>query len=144
MKKGVKREILYFVSGIMWSEVGIMLNILSFRWFLKTGGALKFFSIGFAVLSAFLISFLGFNYIARKNIKRINRFPDYTCIFNFQEIKSYFLIIFMIALGLFMRKSGFFSKEILIFVYTAIGTALFISSFLYFREFFKHFKEIKG
>ncbi len=143
MRKGVKREILYFVSGIMWSGVGIMLNILSFGWFLKTEGKLKFFSIGFAFVSAFLISFFGFNYLARKNIKRIYKFPDYTCIFNFQEVKSYFLVIFMIALGLFMRKSGFFSKEILIFVYTAIGTALFISSFLYFGEFFKHLKEIR-
>jgi len=143
MRKGVKREILYFVSGFMWNGVGIMLNILAIKWLLNSKSHLSFIALLLAIISGILVSLLGFNFIARKNIRRIYQFPDYTCIFNFQEVKSYFLIIFMIALGIFMRKSGYFSKEILIYVYTTIGTALFLSSFLYFQVFFKHLKGMK-
>ena len=137
MKKGVKREILFIVSGIMWSGVGIMLNLFSLNWFLHLLSNLKYLSISFGIIFGVLISVFGFNKLARKNINRIINLNDYTCIFNFQEVKSYFIIIFMIGLGMFMRRSGFFGKEILIFVYSSIGTGLFLSSIPYYRRFIK-------
>ncbi len=143
MKNGVKREILYFVSGVMWSGVGIMLNVLSFGWFDQITGKGRYFSLSAGFLSGIAMAIFGFGFLAKKNINRIHKLADYTCIFNFQELKSYFIIIFMIALGVFMRKSGIFPKELLIFVYTTIGSGLLFASFLYFREFFSNFKEIK-
>ncbi len=143
MKKGVKREILYIVSGLMWSGVGVMLNTLSINWFNHSKGNLRYFVLIGGIISGIIIAALGFGILAKKNINRIYELADYTCIFNFQELKSYFLIIFMIALGIFMRKSGFFSKEILIFVYSAIGTGLLLASFLYYQEFFIHFRKIE-
>ncbi len=137
MKKGVKREILFIVSGIMWSGVGIMLNLLSLTWFSHLLSNLKYLSISLGIIFGILISVFGFNKLIRKNINRIINLNDYTCIFNFQEVKSYFIIIFMIGLGMFMRRSGFFGKEILIFVYSAIGTGLFLSSIPYYRRFIK-------
>ncbi len=142
MKRGVKREILYIVSGLMWTGVGVMLNILSINWFNHSKGNLRYFALIGGVLSGIIIAILGFGILAKKNIKRIYELSNYTCIFNFQEIRSYFIIIFMIALGIFMRKSGFFSKEILSFVYSAIGTGLFLASFLYYKEFLVHLREI--
>jgi len=137
MKKGVKREFLFIVSGIMWSGVGIMLNLFSLNWFLHILSKLKYLSISSGIFFGILISLLGFNKLAKKNINRIINLNNYTCIFNFQEVKSYFIIIFMIGLGIFMRKSGFFGKEILIFVYSSIGTALFLSSIHYYKRFIK-------
>jgi hypothetical protein len=138
MKKGVKREILFFVSGIMWIGVGIMLNILSFGWFSHSNSFLKYYALILGFLAGFVVAILGFGKLAKKNIKRIFKLADYTCIFNFQEVKSYFIIIFMIGLGIFMRKSGYFPKEFLSFVYTTIGTGLFLSGLLYFQEFIKN------
>jgi len=138
MKKGVKREILFFVSGIMWVGVGIMLNILSFGWFSHSNNSIKYYALIFGVLAGFAVSVFGFSKLAKKNMERIFKLADYTCIFNFQEVKSYFIIVFMIGLGIFMRKSGFFPKEFLSFVYTTIGTGLFLSGLLYFKEFIKN------
>ena len=139
MRKGVKREILFFVSGIMWAGVGIMLNILSLGWFFHSKGTLRYITLTIGIIIGIIVSVFGFNKVAEKNIKRIFKLADYTCIFNFQEIKGYLIIIFMIGLGLFMRKSGYFTKEVLSLVYTTIGLGLFLSGLLYFKIFLKHF-----
>ena len=53
---------------------------------------------------------------------------------SFQEPKSYILIGFMMSLGLFLRKSGYFPETILAPVYIGIGTALFVSGLSYYKN----------
>jgi hypothetical protein len=78
----------------------------------------------------------GFGGIARKNIRRLRRLPDRGCFFAFQAWTSYLLIAVMIALGITLRHSSI-PKSVLDVLYTAIGGALLLGSFHYYRHLVK-------
>ena len=117
----------------MWSGVGILLNFFASRWIVNFTARETVFSIISGIVLGILIAHFGFIGIANKNIQHISKYPEHVCIFAFQEWKSYFLIIFMMSMGIFMRTSGFFPEILLAPVYIGIGSALFISALLYFR-----------
>ena len=75
----------------------------------------------------------GFGGIAQKNIRRLRRLPDRGCFFAFQAWKSYLIIMVMIALGVTLRHSSI-PKHFLAVAYTAIGGALIVGSFYYYRH----------
>ncbi len=75
----------------------------------------------------------GFGDIAQKNIQRLRRLPDRGCFFAFQAWKSYLIIMVMIALGVTLRHSSI-PKHFLAVAYTAIGGALIVGSFYYYRH----------
>ena len=75
----------------------------------------------------------GFGGIALKNIQRLRRLPDRGCFFAFQAWKSYLIIMVMIALGVTLRHSSI-PKHFLAVAYTAIGGALIVGSFYYYRH----------
>lgn len=131
-KPAVNKCWLFFVSGMMWSAVGIMLCTLGVHWLTRTGimraGVLELTG----VLLAVLIARRGFGPIARKNIRRLRRLPARGCFFAFQAWKSYVIIAVMIALGITLRHSSI-PKIYLATVYTGIGGALFLCSFHYYR-----------
>ena len=79
------------------------------------------------------VMFLGFASLARKNIRRLRRLPERGCFFAFQAWKSYLIIIFMIALGNVLRHLPV-PKAALAIVYSAIGGALLMASFGYYRH----------
>ena len=131
-KPAVPKCWLFFVSGMMWSAVGIMLCTLGIHWLTRTGimraGELELAGL----LLAVLIAWQGFGRIAKKNIRRLRRLPARGCFFAFQAWKSYVIIVVMIALGITLRHSPI-PKIYLAIVYTGIGGALFLCSFHYYR-----------
>jgi ATP/ADP translocase len=48
----------------------------------------------------------------------------------------YFLIVFMMSMGIFMRTTNFIPKYLLAPMYVAIGLALFLGSFVYYKSLF--------
>jgi hypothetical protein len=75
---------------------------------------------------------LGFSLLAKKNIQRIQRLPDKTCVFAFQEWTSYPLIAVMITMGILLRHSSI-PKTLLAPMYIGIGGGLIIASLHYYR-----------
>jgi hypothetical protein len=78
----------------------------------------------------------GFSHIAHRNLVRIYaQAPqkDKVCVFAFQNIRSYFLVVIMMALGYGLRHSGI-PKTYLAPIYIAIGLALALSSLLYYNR----------
>jgi hypothetical protein len=134
-KPGVPKSALVLIAGIMWIAVAIMLNWLSYSW-LKTesrGSALCALLIGF--VGALVIHHFGFLRLVDKNLARIIPMEGKQCVFSFMPWKSYILIMIMILMGFLLRHSPI-PKLYLAGLYTAIGTALILSSVRYVRYYF--------
>ncbi|RLC26503.1 MAG: hypothetical protein DRH21_01945 [Deltaproteobacteria bacterium] len=133
IKPAVPKYLLIGLAGLMWSTVGIMLCSMAYYW-LKEVDWIAAFPFGlFGIILSLAAYRFGFSGIARKNIDRICLLPDRGCIFAFQAWKSYFIIAFMIALGIILRHSPI-PKHYLAIVYTTVGGALLLSSLHYYRK----------
>ncbi len=140
----VNKNILILISGVLWTGVGILLINIASRWFSILNQNELILSIIFGILLGTAISYFGFSNLAQKNIERINLYTDKVCIWAFQKWQTYFLIIFMISLGVFMRTTSIVPKFLLTPMYIGIGFALFTASFKYYIFLFKlRYKTIK-
>lgn len=130
----LKKIWLFLLSGLIWSSVGIYLCSLTFNWYdsislFKT----FFFVIGGIILAIFVFRF-GFSSFAYKNIRRVISIPkEKVCIFAFQKWTSYPLVLFMISLGIFLRKYSPIPKSWLGVLYIGIGGSLFFASLIYYK-----------
>lgn len=124
------------LAGLMWSGVGIMLICFAFTWLDKYKGTnvLLYYAAGF--LAALPIHHFGFLKIADKNLNRLVPLTEKKCIFSFMTWRSYFIVLFMVSLGITLRHSSI-PKQYLSVIYNGIGLALFLSSIRYYRFFFK-------
>ena len=128
----VNKNILILISGILWTGVGILLMKIATKWFPLLSQIEFILSIIGGILLGTAISYFGFSNLAIKNIERINLYTDKVCIWAFQKWQSYFLIAFMISLGVFMRSTSIVPKFLLTPMYIGIGFALFTASFKYY------------
>lgn len=133
LKPAVPKCWLFALSGLMWSAVGFGMCATGVGWLVDEGPVR---GMGFGLAGLFLavaVARFGFGGIAGKNIRRLRRLPDRGCFFAFQTWKSYLLIMMMIALGITLRHSPI-PRNFLAVIYTAIGGALFLCSFRYYRH----------
>jgi hypothetical protein len=133
LKPTVPKCWLFAASGVMWSAVGIMMCATAIGWLAdgELGRGMAFVVAG--LILAMLSVRWGFGGIARKNIRRLRRLPDRGCFFAFQAWKSYLIILVMVLLGVALRHSSV-PKQFLALAYTAIGGALIVGSFYYYRH----------
>jgi len=133
LKPTVPKCWLFAASGVMWSAVGIMMCATAIGWLADRGmGWGMAYGLAGLVLAVLPVRW-GFGSIAQKNIRRLRRLPDRGCFFAFQAWKSYLIIMVMIALGVTLRHSSI-PKHFLAVAYTAIGGALIVGSFYYYRH----------
>jgi hypothetical protein len=133
-RPAIPRRMLPVIAGAMWWFVGIMLTVTALKWlWFYNGEALRFFLSG--LIAALVIHHFGFLKLADRNLERIARLPDRTCVFSFISWKSWLLIVVMIAMGMILRHSSI-PREYLSVIYMGIGLALFLSGIRYFRTSF--------
>lgn len=133
LKPGVGKSWLYLAAGLTWCGVGVLLNTYAASWYmLATRGLLPYLlAAGLLVGLAFYAAI--FARFADKNIRRIGAYPDdRICIFAFQRWSSYPLVVFMIGLGIFLRKYSPIPKPYLAPLYFGIGGALIVAGLKYF------------
>ena len=133
LKPTVPKCWLFATSGVMWSAVGIMMCTTAIGWLADgaMGRSMAFAAAG--LILALLSVRWGFGHIAQKNLRRLRRLPDRGCFFAFQAWKSYLIIMVMIVLGIILRHSSI-PKHFLAVAYIAIGGALIVGSFYYYRH----------
>ena len=139
----VPRSSLLVIAGLMWSGVGIMLCRLAYVWLTASPSLLMLLLAVLGVMLAVLMSIFIFSGMAHKNISRIRAYNKKACVFAFQAWKSYFMIIFMVTLGITLRSSPL-PKPYLAVVYTTIGGALLLASFNYYASFFQELQVALG
>ncbi len=130
----VSRRGLVFGAGVAWTIGAVILLVRSYAYLahLSTHPA---WPIGAAIIVGLLKGRFVFTKVARRNIERIKStspHKDKICLFAFQSIQSYLLVMVMIALGVTLRHTGL-APIWLIVVYVAIAVALLVSSSIYFR-----------
>jgi len=135
LNPAVRKLWLYALSGVLWSGVGLFLCSLTIEWFQPVKPVGIIFSVLGGCVLAFLIFRFGFSGFALRNIKRIELIPkEKVCLFAFQRWTSYPLIIFMVSLGIFLRKYSPIPKPWLGIMYIGIGGSLFLASFHYYMK----------
>jgi hypothetical protein len=134
----VKKPWLWLVAGLIWSSVGLYLISLTGDWLQPIDYMEKILFILAGIVLASGIYRFGFLGFALRNIHRIDEISKKSlCIFAFQRWISYPLVVFMIALGIFLRKFSPIPKPWLAVMYIGIGGSLFTASFQYYRRIFK-------
>ena len=91
---------------------------------------------GLALAVGIVKAKLVFGRIADRNIKRINELSPHKekiCLFAFQAIQSYVVVIVMIGLGILLRSSPV-PKDYVAAIYLAIGSALLLASRQYWKR----------
>lgn len=134
-KPGVVKAWLYFSAGMVWLGAGIMLIWFASRWLKLVSLPTSILLILTGIALATGIYVFGFSKLAKKNIRRIYTLAgERICLFAFQEWKSYPLVFFMIALGIYLRVYSPIPKPLLAVLYLGIGGGLSSSSLRYFMQ----------
>jgi hypothetical protein len=131
-KPGVSRSVLLRIAGVTWIGVSILLNGLSYSWLRTEKPVSALLAVVVGIVFALLIHYFGFLHIVDKNMARILPMEGRRCAFAFMSWKSYILVFAMIFMGFLLRNSVI-PKLYVAILYTAIGTALLLSSVRYLR-----------
>lgn len=129
---------LCLLSGSIWTSIGIFLCSLTTPWLQPLNLGMRLIFVAAGIIFAIGINHYGFSPFADKNIQRIDSYPnDKICVFAFQKWTSYPLVMFMITLGIFLRKYSPIPKSWLAILYIGIGGSLFLASFRYYFRIFQ-------
>lgn len=125
-KPAVTKKTLLLLSATLWSVIGLMLVSKGvFR--LRSLPEYKLLIVASACLAAMFKSRFMLDKAAIKGIKRILTFEDGTCLGAVYSIKTWFLVLCMIGMGVILRSSSL-PMTLLSFIYLTIGLALVVSS----------------
>lgn len=126
------------IAGFVWIAVSLGLATAAAIWLLrlKINVAFDTMLAAAGLLGGSLWYKLMFQKLVVENIDRIETLAPHkekVCVFAFQNIRSYFIVLVMMTLGYLLRTSGL-TKEVLAPLYLAIGVALFLGSLRYFNH----------
>ena len=135
LKPGLPKNWLLLTAGLMWTGVGVFLISLAVGWIFAPAVPQPWYYWGPGGLLALAIFQFGFSRLSIKNSRRIVDLDiEKPCLFAFQQWHSYPLVLFMIALGITLRKFTPIPKPLLGILYIGIGGGLGLSSYYYYRE----------
>jgi hypothetical protein len=133
LRPAVGKRGLLFTAGFTWSGVGVLLNTYAVDWFSLAEKRLLPYLLAAGVIVAGSFYALIFARFSSANIRRIDAYPnDKICLFAFQRWRSYPLVVFMIGLGIYLRKYSPIPKPYLAPLYFGIGVALIVGGLKYF------------
>jgi hypothetical protein len=125
-KPAAKTKTLLILSAILWTVIGCMLISKGiFRLFPLP--EYKLLIVVFACVAAIFKSKFMLDRAAVKGVKRILTFEDGMCLGAVYSVKTWFLVLFMIGMGVILRSSAL-PMTLLSFVYLTIGMGLVASS----------------
>ena len=116
------------MAAFVWTFAGFMLLFrgISLSLDIKNSFWLK---IAISMSAGGLFYMLIFSKISRGHVRRIiNLKNDNPGLFSFFSVRSYILMIIMIASGILLRKSGIIMQEYLALFYITMGIPLMVSA----------------
>ncbi len=133
MSLDVDRRWLFAIAGVVWTGVGLLLLGYAVTWLAPESVSLEIeLTVAGLAVAAVFVRFV-FHGIVRKNIARIEGGPARASALSFQGWKSYLVTVFMIVLGVVLKRSPI-PKPDLAVLYLGIGVALLLASGLYHRH----------
>ena len=139
---GVSKRGLLLEAAIVWMFAGGML-LFKGSTLLAASSAFSWFnlvaSIGFGLIFFIFV----FSRISHSHIERIiNLHTGIHRIYEFFSLRSYLMMLSMISLGIFLRKTSFFPSASLSLAYIAMGIPLLFSSLLFYHRWFYYLSAI--
>ncbi|MBL7138754.1 MAG: hypothetical protein ISS17_08275 [Bacteroidales bacterium] len=137
IKPGIPKRHLLLIATAVWLFAGGFLLYRGIRMLPESSYLWLKLSLSLVIgLLFFHILFLrvSFRHIVRIRSLEILR----PCIFSFFDWKSYLLMTVMIASGILVRKSGWFSLEWVALFYITMATPLLLSAVRFFRAWRKY------
>jgi len=142
LRLDVDRRWLFAIAGVIWMGVGILLLTYAVTWLAPVTLPLEIeLSIAGLAVAAVFLRFV-FHGIVSKNIARIEGGPARVSAFSFQGWKSYLITVFMIVLGIMLKRSPI-PKPDLAVMYLGVGLALMLASGFYHRHLFSMWRRAK-
>lgn len=141
IKPAVSKYWLMALAGLTWNVVGIMLCRLAYIWLSAVPWQQAVSMGALGIIFSLVVYRYKFLKFALNNIDRLCLLADKSCLFAFQAWHSYLIIIVMVLFGIALRHSPI-PKPYLAVIYTAIGGALFLASFHFFKRIW-HVKVLK-
>lgn len=139
LRPAVGKRWLTFTAGLTWCGVGILLNSYAVEWFVLAEKQMLPYLLAAGVIVALGFYALIFARFSSANIRRIHAYSnDRICLFAFQRWSSYPLVVFMIGLGIYLRKYSPVPKPYLAPLYFGIGVALIVGGLKYFIALLRH------
>lgn len=123
-KPGAPRQIHLILAALLWTTVGLGLQLRGILWLVESGSLFFFLP---ALLLGTLKSLFILDKSAKKSIDRILRLADGSCLGAVYSVKTWLLVLAMMSFGYLLRNSGV-SVAILGVLYVIIGWSLFFSS----------------
>jgi hypothetical protein len=135
LEPAVTRRTLVLTAAALWSVAGLILIVRAGFWLNHASAGSLVLAAIFAVIGLLKGKYI-LSRIARRNVQRIRELSPHKskiCIFAFQAMQSYLIVIAMITAGILLRFSPL-SRHWLAFVYIAIGAALEWASAVYWKS----------
>lgn len=124
LKPGVPQRVHLLLAALLWAGIGSMLMMRGTRWLVDSGTLWLLLP---ALVLGTLKSILVLDRVARRGLDRILRLADGTCLGAVYSLKTWMVVVLMIAAGYVLRHSTL-PRTLLGVVYVTIGWALFMSS----------------
>jgi len=124
----VSKRMLLFEAALVWTIAGgILLTRGSLM--LETSSSFSWFKVIACFCCGLVFFKLVFSNISRKHVNRIKNLQGVRHLFyEFFNSRSYFMMIVMISLGIFLRKTSIVSLAFLSLAYITMGIPLLLSS----------------
>ncbi|HEY5517143.1 MAG TPA: hypothetical protein VIL15_02630 [Coriobacteriia bacterium] len=142
MRLDIDRRWLFAIAGVIWMGVGILLLTYAVTWLAPVSVPLELeLTVAGLAVAAVFLRFV-FHGIVTKNIARIEGGPARVSAYSFQGWKSYLITVFMIVLGIVLKRSPI-PKPDLAVMYLGVGLALMLASGFYHRHLFSMWRRAK-
>ena len=122
-KPGGQRRTHLLLAACLWTSIGILLLVRASHWLWPAKMILLLPAFALGTLKSLFI----LDKAAKRVIERILRLADGTCLGAVYSIKTWLLVLVMMASGMVLRRSSL-SPEVLGVLYGTIGWALLFSS----------------
>jgi hypothetical protein len=132
MNLKVSKRFLLFEAALVWTFAGGML-LFRGNTYLDTSAGFPYLSIEASITCGLIFFMLLFLKISRSHIRRISQLPgDSHRLYEFFSFRSYLMMVGMISLGIFLRKSSMIPLSTLALAYITMGIPLLLSSVLFY------------
>ena len=138
MKFSVSKRILLFEAALVWTFAGGML-LFRGSYMLEATTGFSWLKVTSCCCAGLLFFVLVFSKISRRHVNRISKlYGDRHQFYEFFNFRSYMLMVGMISMGIFLRKTLIVPLSSLSLAYITMGIPLLFSSFRFYQHWFNY------
>jgi len=132
----VSKRVLLFEAALVWTFAGIMLLFRGDA-MLESFSGFSWSKIVACIIGGLVFFRVVFSGISRKHVNRItNLVGDHHHFYDFFNRRSYLMMLGMISMGIFLRKSMIVPPSSLALAYITMGIPLLLSSFRFYNHWY--------